>query len=139
MIAFGAIEAWDMPGKNMTILGLSLIAIGSGCIRACVAAFGGDQFVLPQQAAQLSIYFSMFYASINFGSLVGAFVAPLLREDVQCFEMEDCFPAGFGMPAILMFISIIVFASGKFLYKPEIHQGNVILDMVKCICVSSFS
>lgn len=113
-----------------------LISIGSGGIKPCVAALGGEQFTLPQQAKQLAIFFSLFYFSINLGSFISSSVTPILREDVHCLGMNDCFPLGFGLPAILMIISIIIFLSGKSLYKMLPPQGNMLVKVAACIWVS---
>lgn len=120
----------------MTIIGLLLIAFGSGGIKPCVAAFGGEQFTLPQQAKQLGIFFSIFYFSINLGSFASTFVTPILRENVKCFGMNDCFPLGFGLPAMLMAASVVIFLAGKFLYKILPPQGNMFVRVWKCIGVS---
>jgi len=52
-------------------------------------------------------FFAMFYASINAGSLISTFASPILREDVVCFDREDCFFVAFLVPCVLMFISLI--------------------------------
>ncbi len=70
LIAVGAIEPWNLPAAEFTIVGLLVIAIGSGGIKPCVSAFGGEQFKLPQQAKQLAVFFSMFYFAVNAGSLI---------------------------------------------------------------------
>ena len=49
------------------LIGLTLIAIGSGGIKPCVSAVLGDQFSL-QNCHLLSKAFSWFYFSINFGA-----------------------------------------------------------------------
>jgi solute carrier family 15 oligopeptide transporter 1 len=41
------------------MLGLLIIAFGTGGIKPCVSAFGGDQFELGQER-MLSMFFSMF-------------------------------------------------------------------------------
>jgi solute carrier family 15 (oligopeptide transporter), member 1 len=123
--------------RTFTIIGLLLIALGSGGIKPCVAAFGGEQFKLPQQAAQLAVFFSLFYFSVNAGSLISTSVTPILREDVSCFGMPDCFPLAFGVPAALMFVSILIFLGGKFLYKILPIQGNMLVKVFQCIGVSS--
>lgn len=88
------------------MLGLALVAFGSGGIKPCVAAFGGDQFKLPEQAAQMTTFFSIFYFAINCGSLISSTITPILRHDVSCFGEDDCFPLAFGVPGILMILSI---------------------------------
>lgn len=88
------------------MIGLLLVAMGTGGIKPNVSAFGGDQFKLPQQVAQLATFFSLFYFSINAGSLISTFVTPILRADVHCFDEEDCFSLAFGVPGVLMLVSI---------------------------------
>ncbi|XP_047115520.1 solute carrier family 15 member 1 isoform X1 [Schistocerca piceifrons] len=122
-----------MPAREISILGLVLIAIGTGGIKPCVSSFGGDQFVLPQQEKQLAQFFSLFYFAINSGSLVSTFITPILREDVPCLGQTSCYPLAFGVPAALMIVSIIVFLVGKSLYVIKKPEGNVVLKVSKCI------
>jgi solute carrier family 15 (oligopeptide transporter), member 1 len=92
--------------RAFSLVGLFIIAVGTGGIKPCVSAFGGDQFVRPQQDRQLETFFSIFYFAINAGSLISTFVTPILREDVKCFDQNTCFPLAFGVPAILMIIAV---------------------------------
>ena len=71
--------------SEFTILGLALIAIGTGGIKPCVSAHGGDQFKLPEQERQLQTFFSIFYFAINVGALSSTMITPAIREDVECF------------------------------------------------------
>lgn len=122
----------------MTVIGLLLIGIGSGGIKPCVAAFGGDQFKIPEQAKQLATFFSLFYFSINAGSLISTYLMPVLRNDVHCFGELSCFSLAFGVPGALMVISIFIFVAGKLKYIVKKPTGNVIVEVTKCIFVSSF-
>ncbi len=65
--------------REFSLIGLLLIAIGTGGIKPCVSAFGGDQFKLPEQERQLQTFFSVFYFSINAGSLISTFITPIFR------------------------------------------------------------
>lgn len=103
-----------------TFIGLLLIAIGSGGIKPCVAAFGGDQFKLPEQLVQMATFFSIFYFSINAGSLISTFVTPILREDVHCFNENDCYSLAFGVPGVLMIVSISKYHLILFLLSPNL-------------------
>jgi dipeptide/tripeptide permease len=123
--------------RTFTIVGLLLVALGSGGIKPCVSAFGGEQFKLPQQAAQLAVFFSLFYFSVNAGSLISTSITPILR-DVACFGMVGCFPLAFGVPAVLMIVSIVIFVGGKFLYKIVPPQGNMLVKVFQCIAVRFF-
>ena len=120
-----------------TVLGLSLIAFGTGGIKPCVSAFGGDQFVEPQQKEYLKQFFSLFYVSINAGSLISTFVSPILRQDVTCFDRADCYPAAFGLPALLMAISVGFFIGGHYITRYKIippQKDNLMIRVCKCVC-----
>lgn len=115
----------------LSLTGLSLIALGTGGIKPCVAAFGGDQFEKHHEEERTR-YFSVFYLSINAGSLISTFITPMLRGDVQCFG-EDCYALAFGVPGLLMVIALVVFAMGSKMYKKTPPEGNVVTQVVKCI------
>lgn len=134
VVAIGSVEPWRLPSKKFTLVGLALTAIGSGGIKPCVSAFGGEQFKLPEQANQLVKFFSIFYFFVNIGSVLTDIVTPLLV-DTSCFGMSKCFPAGFGLPAILMVSSIIIFVSGQSMYKKIRPQGNMLVKVCMCIGV----
>ncbi|XP_046443398.1 solute carrier family 15 member 1-like [Daphnia pulex] len=122
-----------LPQKEFSLLGLFIIGVGTGGIKPCVSAFGGEQFVRPQQDKQLEQFFSYFYISINAGSLLSTLLTPILREDIQCFGQSSCFPLAFGVPAILMIVAIVVFFFGKWNYKMRPTEGNIMVDVSKCI------
>uniref|UniRef100_H2V5Q6 Solute carrier family 15 member 2 n=1 Tax=Takifugu rubripes TaxID=31033 RepID=H2V5Q6_TAKRU len=112
----------------LSMIGLILIAFGTGGIKPCVSAFGGDQF--DEENRQK--FFSIFYMSINAGSLLSTLITPILRGDVQCFG-GDCYALAFGVPAALMVVALVVFISGSGLYKRNPPEGNVLLEVCRCI------
>ncbi|KAG8275516.1 hypothetical protein J6590_084440 [Homalodisca vitripennis] len=115
-----------------SLLGLFLIAVGTGGIKPCVSSFGGDQFVVPQQEKQLASFFSVFYFSINAGSLISTYLTPELRV-MSCFGADSCYPLAFGVPAALMITALVVFVCGKSLYTMKNPQGNILVEVSKCI------
>ena len=119
--------------SSMTFIGLALIAIGTGGIKPCVSAFGGDQFQLPEQERQLQTFFSVFYFSINAGSFISTIVTPILREDVHCFGDNTCYSLAFGVPAALMAIALVIIMLGKPLYKMNPPEGNIMFNVIGCI------
>ncbi|XP_074032367.1 peptide transporter family 1 isoform X2 [Leptinotarsa decemlineata] len=133
LLALTSIKLLNFPQREISILGLLLIAVGTGGIKPCVAAFGGDQFILPQQETQLALFFSLYYFSINAGSLISTSVTPVLRQNVHCFDENSCYPLAFALPGVLMILSIVLFALGKPMYKLEKPGGNVIVDVSNCI------
>lgn len=106
VLTLGAIPTLNLPTIAITQLGLLLIAIGTGGIKPNVSAFGGDQFKLPEQTKHLATFFSLFYLSINAGSMVSTMLTPILRENVHCFDELNCYSLAFGVPGGLMIIAI---------------------------------
>ncbi|KPJ06360.1 Peptide transporter family 1 [Papilio machaon] len=133
LISLTAMPPLDLPKLEFTILALLLIAFGTGGIKPCVSAFGGDQFKLPEQERYLGYFFSLFYFSINAGSLISTFLTPILRADVHCFGENDCYSLAFGVPGLLMIVSIVFFVAGKRLYIIKNPAGNVLGNVSACV------
>ncbi|XP_047198629.1 solute carrier family 15 member 1 [Hippoglossus stenolepis] len=131
----------DGTPNNMTfhvvlsMLGLFLIALGTGGIKPCVAAFGGDQFN-DNQEKQRRTFFSVFYLCINGGSLLSTIITPILRgrykQDIK-LTTNSCYSLAFGVPAALMLVALLVFISGSGMYYKAEPEGNIMLDVCKCI------
>ncbi|XP_069009993.1 solute carrier family 15 member 1 [Embiotoca jacksoni] len=129
----------DGTPNNMTfhvvlsMVGLLLIALGTGGIKPCVAAFGGDQFN-EHQEKQRRTFFSVFYLCINGGSLLSTIITPILRaQDCGIYSNQKCYSLAFGVPAALMAVALIVFIVGSGMYYKAEPQGNIMLDVCKCI------
>ncbi len=58
--------------------------------------------------------------------------------EVQCFGY-GCYPLAFGVPAILMIVSIVVFFLGTPLYKRYPPEGNVVVEVSQAVGVSLFA
>ncbi|NXY43523.1 S15A1 protein, partial [Ceuthmochares aereus] len=117
----------------LSMIGLILIALGTGGIKPCVSAFGGDQFE-DDQEKQRTRFFSIFYLSINAGSLLSTIITPILRgQECGIHSKQRCYPLAFGVPAALMAIALVVFVIGSSMYKKVQPQGNVMIQVSKCI------
>uniref|UniRef100_A0A8C5CM26 Solute carrier family 15 member 1a n=1 Tax=Gadus morhua TaxID=8049 RepID=A0A8C5CM26_GADMO len=130
---------WNGTPDNMTLhvalsmVGLVLIALGTGGIKPCVAAFGGDQFQ-DHQERQRSTFFSVFYLCINAGSLLSTIITPILRaQECGIHTQQKCYSLAFGVPAALMVVALVVFIAGSGMYHKAEPQGNILLDVCKCI------
>jgi len=87
------------------LCGLSLVAIGAGGIKPCVASHVGDQFG-KSNAHLLPRIYNWFYFSINFGSMFATLLTPWL--------MKHYGPhIAFGVPGLLMFVATILFWLGR--------------------------
>jgi POT family proton-dependent oligopeptide transporter len=110
---------------NGFYLGLALIAIGSGGIKPCVAAFVGDQFTAAQKSLLPKI-FAAFYWSINIGSFTASlFIPKLLRYYGPS--------VAFGVPGVLMLTATVVFWLGRKHYHeipPAPHDPDSFLRVV---------
>lgn len=90
-------------------IGLTLIAIGSGGIKPCVAANLGDQFS-AKNSHLIEKVFNYFYMSVNIGALISTVLIPLI--------LNHFGPSvAFGIPGILMLIATIIFWIGRNSYK----------------------
>ncbi|EOB15380.1 Solute carrier family 15 member 1 [Nosema bombycis CQ1] len=100
-----------------------MIALGTGGIKPCVAAFGGDQIESDNKKEEnLGRFFNFFYFAINLGSMLSSFISPLLS-NIGCGKRLSCYPAAFGSSSILLATSIILFYLGTKLYvknKPKV-------------------
>jgi POT family proton-dependent oligopeptide transporter len=98
------------------IMGLTLIAIGSGIIKPCVSANVGDQFGKSNKHLIERVY-SFFYFSINFGAFFGNLLIPVL--------LDKYGPRiAFGAPAIFMMLATIAFWMGRKKFV-HIRPGGV--------------
>uniref|UniRef100_A0A8C9XW45 Solute carrier family 15 member 1 n=1 Tax=Sander lucioperca TaxID=283035 RepID=A0A8C9XW45_SANLU len=117
----------------LSMVGLFLIALGTGGIKPCVAAFGGDQFG-DHQERQRRTFFSVFYLCINGGSLLSTIITPILRaQECGIYSKQKCYSLAFGVPAALMVVALVVFIIGSGMYYKAEPQGNIMLDVCKCI------
>jgi len=89
-------------------VGLGLIALGSGGIKPCVAAFVGDQFDQTNKH-RAKVVFDAFYWIINFGSFFASLLMPIFLK-----QLGPAF--AFGIPGALMFVSTVILWLGRKSY-----------------------
>ncbi len=101
------------------VLGLGLIAFGSGGIKPCVSANVGDQFGESNKHL-LSKVFGWFYFSINAGSFISTILCPFLLADPRFGPRW-----AFGIPGVAMVIATIFFWAGRkiFVHIPPAGLG----------------
>lgn len=96
------------------VIGLGLIAVGSGGIKPCVSAHVGDQFGASNKHL-IERVFGWFYLSINMGAFFSTMLTPWL------LEHESFGPRwAFGVPGVLMLLATILFWLGRnrFVHVP---------------------
>lgn len=115
-----------------------MIAIGNGCLRACITALGAHQFKLPQQKLSLDRYFSAYYFFYYTGILIGKILPPFVRTNVlltpYCQEIGQCYTSVFLLIASVIVLSWVVFLSGVPSYKRETPtRDNTMLRTFGCV------
>ena len=102
------------------LLGLGLIAVGSGGIKGCVSAHLGDQFGATN-AGLLSKAYAWFYFSINFGSAFSTLLIPMV--------LAKWGPHwAFGIPGALMALATLIFWLGRKTYAHVPARGAAVWD-----------
>ena len=141
---FLACMEWVGDTRFMLLIGLVLIAIGSGGIKPCVSAHVGDQFG-PSNLGLLSKVFGWFYLSINLGAFASGMLTPFLLEakrvegtmgnliypyfhwlvgDKGNGEIIFGHAYAFGLPGVFMAVATFLFWLGRnqFVHVPP--QGT---------------
>ncbi len=109
-------------------LALGLIAVGTGGIKPCVGAFGGEQLG-SDNPALVSTYFHIFYFTINLGSVCSTLLTPIIRKQFS-------FALAFAIPAGLLAIAILAFNLGRPWYNRTPPKGSVLAKMLSVICTA---
>ncbi|KAI5061811.1 hypothetical protein GOP47_0022350 [Adiantum capillus-veneris] len=117
-------------GVQLAVLyvGLYLIALGNGGIKPNVSSFGADQFDEhdSKEWKYMPSFFNWFYFIISIGSLISVTVFVYIQDNVG-------FAWGFGIPAALMAIAIVIFVVGSFLYRYKLPSGSPLTRIMQVI------
>ena len=106
---------------TLFIFSLVLISFGSGLVRPCSMAFGADQIDKkdnPKNERVLQSFFNWYYASIG-GSAIIALTL------IVYIQVQWGWKIGFGVPAILMLVSSVVFLLGASLYIKRVPEKRL--------------
>ncbi|KOS55147.1 peptide MFS transporter [Rhodococcus rhodochrous] len=104
LIMLGHISLALLPGLAGVAVGLVLVAVGSGGLKANATSLVGDLY--DEQDTRRDAGFSIFYMGINIGALIG----PLLTGWAQT---ELGFHYGFGLAAIGMALGLLQYTLGR--------------------------
>ena len=104
IIMFGHIGLALIPGVAGVIVGLILIAFGSGGLKANATSVVGTLY--RKEDPRRDAGFSLFYLGINLGAFFGPILTGLLQSTVG-------FHYGFGLAAVGMAIGLIQYSFGR--------------------------
>ncbi|KAH7299520.1 hypothetical protein KP509_24G016400 [Ceratopteris richardii] len=112
-------------------LAFTLLAIASGGIKPCAYPFGADQFKqdTPEGKKSFQSYSNWYFFGIYLAVLLSATLVVYVQQSVS-------WAMGFGIPAIAMAVSIVVFMLGAPLYRYEVPSGSP-LKVLARVCVAS--
>ncbi|KAL5756035.1 hypothetical protein ACOSQ2_020781 [Xanthoceras sorbifolium] len=110
----------------------ALMSIGAGGVRPCSLAFGADQFNKnddPNNERVLESFFGWYYASAAV-SVLCAFTVIVYIQDHLGWKV------GFGVPAILMFLSASLFLFASPFYVKVKASNSLFTGLVQVIVVA---
>ncbi|MER6974781.1 oligopeptide:H+ symporter [Nocardioides sp. NPDC000445] len=104
LVVFGHLGLALIPGIAGVGVGLVLIALGSGGVKANASSLVGTLYAAGDERRDAG--FSLFYLGINLGALVGPLLTGLLQK-------QWGFHVGFGLAAIGMILGLVQYALGR--------------------------
>ncbi|XP_071523725.1 peptide transporter family 1-like [Panulirus ornatus] len=125
------IMATVTAAKFTGILGLLVLGLCAGLMKAAYSSLGADQFKIPEQRHQQERFFYAFYWMINAGAFLGMFMTAQLRSSVQCFG-DDCYFLPYIILVGSMVVSTVIFAAGRSRYV-EAPPDAMLINSFRCI------
>ncbi|KAK9164366.1 hypothetical protein Syun_005268 [Stephania yunnanensis] len=115
------------PGQVAVLfLGLYLVAIGTGGVKAALPSLGADQFDEkdPKEAASLSSFFNWFLFSLTIGSVVGVIF-------LVWISTNEGWEWSFGVCAIAVFFGFLFLYMGKSFFRHNVPKGSPIVRILQ--------
>jgi proton-dependent oligopeptide transporter, POT family len=113
IVMFGHIGLALIPGLAGVGVGLTLIAFGSGGVKANATSLVGSLY--DEHDERRDAGFTIFYMGINIGALVGPLLTGLLQKNYG-------FHVGFGLAAVGMAIGLTQYAIGRSRLPESTHD-----------------
>ncbi|XP_010907323.1 protein NRT1/ PTR FAMILY 3.1 [Elaeis guineensis] len=109
-------SAWQLAVLYVSLL---LTALGAGGIRACVVAFGADQFDEsdPKEKTKTWNFFNWYYFCMGVSMLLAVTVVVYIQDNVG-------WGLGLGIPTVAMAISVVSFVLGYRMYRRLEPSGS---------------
>ncbi|WCJ40807.1 Major facilitator superfamily protein [Euphorbia peplus] len=131
-LATGSCETPTSGQMALLLSSMALVSVGAGGVRPCSLAFGADQLdnkANPKNERLLESFFGWYYASTSV-SVVIALTAVVYIQDHHGWKI------GFGVPAILMFLAVVMFIIASPLFIKKKASKSLLTGFVQVIVVS---
>ena len=113
VVMAGHIALALIPDLAGVAVGLSLVALGSGGVKANATSLVGSLYAEDDERRDAG--FSLFYMGINIGAFAGPLLTGLLQEN-------QGFHYGFGLAAVGMALGLVQYAVGRRSLPDETHD-----------------
>ncbi|KAL6642414.1 hypothetical protein ACP70R_020595 [Stipagrostis hirtigluma subsp. patula] len=127
-------ECTPVSGRNLTLLslGLYLIPVGEGSMRACAAALGGDQFDGddPVELRGKISFFNWFAFCISLGGFVGLVVMVWVQDNKG-------WGLAFALAALMILVGTVVVGAGLPFYRHQKPMGSPLTRILQ-VFVAAF-
>ncbi|KAL8236719.1 hypothetical protein R6Q59_017800 [Mikania micrantha] len=124
---YNAIDAQTV----MCFTSLYLVALASGGIKACVSAYGADQFDNNDKIEKKvkSSFFNWYYQMMNIGSLLAHSFIVWVQDYLGWIW-------GFGIPTLAMAMGVVSFFSGTWFYRNHKPAGSPLTRLFQVVVAS---
>ncbi|PHT87830.1 hypothetical protein T459_09936 [Capsicum annuum] len=103
------------------------MSLGTGFVRPCSIIFGADQLERkenPENQRLVDSYFNLYYASTGISTILAVTTIVYIQDRYG-------WQVGFGVPAILMFLSVIMFLIGSPLYIKVKAKESLLIGLLQ--------
>ncbi|XP_024372334.1 protein NRT1/ PTR FAMILY 8.2 [Physcomitrium patens] len=119
-------------GFIVFLFALYLVALGTGCLRPCLATLGADQFDIedPEEKRQIRSYFNWLFFFMSVGTMIAMMVVVYVSQSVSWFW-------AYTIMGIAMLLSTACLVAGAGHYRHKKPQGSPLTRIAQVIVAAT--